>query len=162
MKKYIVAFLICISSLAAYANMPGTFNSLLNSRTNTCNTTRLFLTTGTTSWTNNTGCTLFTIETLGAGGSGNATGTASNRASGGGGAYSYSTNVFVGDGNTVTVSIGAGGAGVPTTTLNGNTGGDTWFNGASLALSTVGSKGGLRATSGNVEMVGLLLQELVL
>lgn len=55
---------------------------------------------------------------------------------GGGGAYSAITNLTLTPGTSVTFAIGAGGA-------SGVTGGDTWFNGASLAASSVGAKGGV-------------------
>lgn len=90
------------------------------------------------------------IETLGAGASGGAAWNASsNRTAtgGGGGAWNKISNfTFAVPGTTTaTWQAGAPGAAVSRTTTgatNGNLGGDTWFNGTTLAVSSVGSKGG--------------------
>ncbi len=76
------------------------------------------------------------IETIGAGGGGQ-TATASYAGSGGGGgAYSKITNIPLTGGTAIPVQIGTGGSA-------GATGGSTWFNGAALAASSVGSAGGV-------------------
>ena len=105
--------------------------------------TKLFILTSGTSWTvpNDWNSSNNTIECIGAGGSGNATAAASNRCCGGAGGYSKITNLSLTPGNTVTYAIGAGGASVTLNTLGVN-GGDTYFNGASLAASSVGAQGG--------------------
>src|SRR5882762_4683439 len=102
----------------------------------------IFLTAGTTSWPvpgdwNNSSNS---IETIGGGGGGqtNTANTAHN-VGGGGGAYSKITNLSLSPG-TITVAIGTGGAA-------GVDGGDTYFNGASLGASSVGSKGGTNGAS---------------
>ena len=109
-------------------------------------TTRIFLPTGTVSWTvPNDWTTTNTVETLGGGGGGGGSnGAPTIGGNGGGGAgYSKVTNlVGLTPGGTVTVAVGAAGiAGVSTGA--GGTGTDTWFNGASLLASSVGSKGGV-------------------
>ncbi len=83
-----------------------------------------------------------TIECIGGGASG---GGSSNQpgTGGGGGAYSKATSIAVSNG--ATMQVGAGGA-APGTGANGNDGTDTWFNGANLAASSCGAKGG---TKGN-------------
>ena len=113
---------------------------ITNIITNTA-TTVVYLTSGTT-WTvpsdwNNA---LNTIETIGAGGAGAVSG-------GGGGAYSKISNLTLSPGS-VTYQVGVGG------TSNGATGTDTWFNGASLAASSVGAKGGGGGISGAGSVAG--------
>ena len=84
-----------------------------------------------------------TIETIGAGGSG-AAGFASNSAGGGaGGAYSKITNLTLTPGGSATYFLPAGAA------ASGNAGGDCWFNGSTLAGSSVGAKGGGGGSSGS-------------
>jgi hypothetical protein len=92
------------------------------------------------------------IETIAGGASGGAAfGTAgfvSASASGAGaGAYSSVTNLVFVPGSTAIYQIGIGGAAVVQTTVNagtnGNNGGDSWFNGTTLAGSSVGAKAGL-------------------
>lgn len=90
------------------------------------------------------------IETIGGGASGGAVLTLSansGAASGGAGAaYNRKANLTLGA--TATYQIAAGGASVTTGTTgtatrsDGNNGGDTWFNNATLAGSSCGSKGG--------------------
>ena len=87
-----------------------------------------------------------TIEVIAAGGSGGAGADSSAAASGGGaGAYSKGINTTLTPGGTATFRLTAGGvavvdnSGVP---INGNAGGDAWYNGTSLAGSSVGAKGG--------------------
>lgn len=86
-----------------------------------------------------------TIETIGGGGGGGAGGVDGSIAGGsggggGGGAYSKITNLTLTPSGSVTIQVGTAGA-VATA------GGDTWFNGANLAASSVGSKGGGAGTS---------------
>lgn len=85
-----------------------------------------------------------TIETLGGGGSGGALGGANFHATGGGGgAWNKATNVSIG--STASYQVASGGSAVTSsggTGANGNAGGDGWFNGTTLAGSSVGSKGG--------------------
>lgn len=110
-----------------------------------------FLTTGTTSWTvpsdfNNSNNT---IECLGGGATGSACVDGSNGGVGGGAAaYSKITNLVLTLGTNITVSIGAGGAGFNQASYAGNAGGDSWFNGATLAASSCGAKGGSVGTIG--------------
>jgi hypothetical protein len=89
------------------------------------------------------------VETLGGGGSGGArhrgTGDGGCVSGGGGGAYNYATNISL-SGNP-TYRIGAGGAAVSAVSafnnnVQGNVGGDSWFNNTALAGSSVGSKAG--------------------
>lgn len=93
-----------------------------------------------------------TIETIGAGGgsgSGYASGGSSSRnagGGGGGGAYSKTTNLTLTPGASVSYQVG-------TSVANAN-GGDTWFNGASLAASSVGAKGGGGGANGSVSGSG--------
>lgn len=95
------------------------------------------------------------IQTVGAGGSGAAATTGvdnlRNVSGGGGGAWNKIVNFsFASPGTTTaTYRTGTGGTAVSdsngvggTTGIPGNTGGDTWFNGTTLAGSSVGSKGG--------------------
>lgn len=79
-------------------------------------------------------------ETIGgAGGSGWASN--SYPAGGGGGAYSAVANLALVPGSSVNFNVGAGGPG-GTTFGFAPSGGDTWFNGSTLAGSSVGAKGG--------------------
>lgn len=95
------------------------------------------------------------VETLGAGGSGGASmGTNAAGCGGGGGAWNgrghYESlganhNFAVPGTTTYTWQVGAGGTAVSRASngnTTGNAGGDTWFNGTTLAGSSVGSKGG--------------------
>lgn len=107
-----------------------------------------------------------TIEVIGAGGSGGASQLSTNgRATGGGGgAWSKITNFsFASPGvTTATYQIGTGGtavtAGAPgvSADVNGNAGGDTWFNGTTFAGSSVGAKGGDggNASTGTTNLAG--------
>lgn len=102
----------------------------------------LFLTTpGAGSWTVPADFTSTnTIECIGGGGGGGNSNL--TYPGGGGGAYAKISNLSLTPGATITVSVGAGGGG------GGSTGGDTWFNGASLAAASVGAKGGTGGYSG--------------
>lgn len=104
--------------------------------------TQVFILQGTTTWSvpsdwnpaNNT------IECFGAGGGGQTASGTNAGSGGGGGGYSKVTNL-AGLSGTITVQVGAGGTA-------GNAGTDTWFNGASLAASSVGAKAGLAGSNG--------------
>lgn len=103
--------------------------------------TTIFLTSG-TSWVvpADWNSTFNSIEVIGAGGAGGG-GTAGNHgAGGGGGAYSKVSNLTLTPSASITYAIGAAGTGILGAT--GNSGGDTYFNGASLGASSVGAKGG--------------------
>src|ERR1043166_2487776 len=84
-----------------------------------------------------------TIETIGGGGGGYNGASGSSGAGGGGGAYSKITNLALTPGASVNFFIGSGGVGGASP---GN-GGDTFFNGASLAAASVGAKGGAGAVN---------------
>lgn len=97
----------------------------------------LTTTTGAQTWTvpadwNNTSNT---IEVIASGGGGGTPAGAGSGSGGGGGGYSKITNLALTPGATVNFFGSTGGA--------ANTAGpDAWFNGASLAASSVGAKGG--------------------
>ena len=93
--------------------------------------TVIFLKSG-TSWTvpNDWNSLNNTIECIGGGGAGSGSG-----GGGGGGAYSKKNNLTLSPGASITYAVGSGGAST-------GAGGDTWFNGASLAASSVGANGG--------------------
>lgn len=86
------------------------------------------------------------IECIGGGASGGAAVGGNACASGaGGGAYSAISNLALTPGALIPYNVGSGGAPRVATSgqaLVGNDGGDTWFNGATLAGSSVGAKGG--------------------
>lgn len=87
------------------------------------------------------------VETIGAGGSGGLyDATAGYGCGGGGGGYSKSTNLTLTPGANIQVQIGLGGPSSTANTNGGNAlgvaGTDTFFNGTSLATSTVGAQGG--------------------
>lgn len=96
--------------------------------------TQIVLTSG-TSWTvpADWNSAANTVEVIGGGAGG--INTTSNNAGSGGGGYSKAVNVSLTVGVSVAYVIGAGGN-------QATAGGDTWFNGASLAASSVGAKGG--------------------
>jgi hypothetical protein len=75
------------------------------------------------------------IETIGGGGGGGTSSGGNDAGGGGGGAYSKITNLRLTPGVYVTLQVGSGGS------ANAG-GGDTWFDGASLAASSVGARGG--------------------
>jgi hypothetical protein len=106
--------------------------------------TKVYLTSG-TSWTvpSNWNSSHNTIEVIGGGGGGSPAALNSTAgAGGGGGAYSKIANLSLTPGGSVTYQIGARGAA-------STAGGDTWFNGASLTVASVGAKGGGGASGGS-------------
>lgn len=97
------------------------------------------------------------IECIGGGGAGGGgwydgkgNGNQSDWAGGGGGGGAYSAIFSFGTtpGNIITYHVGGGGNGPTPYNTNGNIGGDTWFNGANLAASSVGAKGALGGYKG--------------
>lgn len=83
------------------------------------------------------------IETIGAGGGGSGGAGNTGGKGAGGGAYSRVENLSLTPAAMINYRVGAGGIG--STGLGSATdGGDTWFNGATLAASSVGAKGGQR------------------
>jgi len=87
------------------------------------------------------------VEAIGGGGSGatyRASLSSASATGGGGGAYSATPNItFALPGTTsADYRVGTGG-GAKSPSNAGEAGSDTWFNGASLAASSVGAKGGL-------------------
>lgn len=99
--------------------------------------------TSSTTWTAPQGVTSIQIEVRGAGGSGSTTGGGSSSPSGGGGGGGYSKkNVFtVVPGTVYTVTVGVGGVAVVGSALNGNAGGDSWFNSTADVLAKGGGAG---------------------
>lgn len=94
------------------------------------------------------------IECIGGGGGGCNGASFSDGGSGGG--YSKITNLALTPNATVTIQIGGGGAGggpgfVATV---GGAGTDTWFNGATLAASSCGAKGGLGGPGTGANVLG--------
>src|SRR2546430_87441 len=79
------------------------------------------------------------VEVIGAGGGGSYP-LAHVGSGGGGGAYSKDVNVAAVNG--CALQVGAGGAGGVSGSSSGGAGTDTWFNGATLAASLAGAKGG--------------------
>lgn len=112
--------------------------------------TVVFVTSGTT-WTVPADCNLCDVECIGGGGSGSRqTNSGGNVTGGSGAAWAKATGVTVTPNGSVTIQVGAGGASVTGTTagpVNGNVGTDTWWNGATLALSKCGAKAGLAGKS---------------
>ncbi len=89
------------------------------------------------------------VECIGAGASGgvarNSAGVTAKATGGGAGAYAKVSNVALTPTSSVTINVGVGGASVSVSAIavsNGLDGTSTWFNGASLAASTVGAEGG--------------------
>jgi hypothetical protein len=134
----VMAPLVCLSYAQTRTCTDGTLSgssTMLSCAVLQPNPKRIVLTSG-SAWTvpadwnagNNS------IEVIGGGGGGGANG----RAGGAGGGYSKITNLSLTPAGSVAYAIGAGGA----QSAPGVTGGDTWFNGASLAASSVGAKGG--------------------
>jgi hypothetical protein len=104
-------------------------------------TTVFLTTTGSGTWTvpsdwNNASNSIEVIGAGGGGAGGNWGGA------GGGGAYSKIINLSLTVGASITIQVGVGGAGATTVGGTASAGGDTWFNGASLGVSSVGAKGG--------------------
>lgn len=93
-----------------------------------------------------------TVETIGGGGSGGLNRGVAHSTGGGGGAWNRTIQIsFATPGvTTATYQIGAGGVAVTGTAATaGNAGSDTWFNGATLAASSVGSKAGGGGVAGS-------------
>lgn len=88
------------------------------------------------------------IHCIGAGAGGSGGDGDSGGGGGGGGAYSSSTNIDLTPLASVSYQVGRGGDGGGRNAF-GDDGEDTWFNGATLAASTVGAKGGDAGTSGS-------------
>lgn len=111
--------------------------------------TRIFLTSG-SSWTvpADWNSTDNSIECLGGGGGGSDAAVAPG---GQGGGYSKISNLSLIRGASVAIQIGAAGIGAS----NGGVGGDTLFNGASLAASSCGAKGGGAGTGGFIDNIAL-------
>lgn len=110
--------------------------------------TSVTLLNGVTSWTVPSDWSATnTIETWGGGAGGSSDNFTSTVSSGGGGgAYISISNIAtLTIGNMINVTIGTGGAG-ETASAAAKVGGDTWFNGTTLAGSSVGAKGGSIAT----------------
>lgn len=90
------------------------------------------------------------IECIGGGGSGGASRQTNRRVGtgGGGGGYGIDNNHVLTPSGTATYQLGLGGTGVTTpgtsTVVNGNDGGDTWFNGTTYALANVGATKGIK------------------
>jgi hypothetical protein len=75
----------------------------------------------------------------GGGGTGQGAGIALGAGGGGGAGYSKSINLALSPGAVIPISVGIGGA---PGGVNGGDGGDTWFNGSSVAASTVSAQHG--------------------
>jgi hypothetical protein len=90
-----------------------------------------------------------TVECI-AGGGGGGCGQEYNNGGngGGGGAYSSGTVVTIGPNTTITINIGAAGNAINQNGGAGTNGGSTWFNGSSLASSSVGAQYGFGGGSG--------------
>lgn len=112
-------------------------------------------TTGSSSWTVPADfSSTNTILTIGGGGGAGGPLSGSNYAGGGGGgAFSQISNLTLTPGASVTVQVGTGGA-HGAAGNSGTAGGDTWLNGASLAASSVGAKGGGFGNSSSTVPVG--------
>lgn len=91
------------------------------------------------------------IQIIGAGGSGGTSG-ATGSGGGAGGSYGKISNLSLTPNQSISYTIGTGGAHCAAgTTLSGNSGGDTFFNGATVGASSIsvtGSTGGVSAGAG--------------
>lgn len=97
------------------------------------------------------------LDCIGAGGSGGAFRGGASRASGaGGGAWARAQSITLTPNSTVTIQVGAGGPSVNSsgTATNGNSGTDTWFNGASFAASVCGAKAGILGPAAGANTTG--------
>lgn len=92
-------------------------------------------------------CEIADAETIGGGGggAGNDSPVRAGCVGGGGGGYSKTLNIPLTPSASISLQVGSGGSGGATTSA-GVTGTDTWYNGASLAASSVGAKGGVGGT----------------
>lgn len=95
----------------------------------------VFITSGTSYVIPSDYASLVSIECIGAGSLGSLT------YGGGGGAYAKITSLALTPGQSITIQVGTG----TTSTVTNN---NTWFNGASLAASSVGAQGGGQPTGG--------------
>lgn len=103
------------------------------------------------------------VDVIASGGSGgarrgaNSTNQPYAAGGGGGGGWSRQTNITLTPSGTAEYRLEAGGAGRSTfnqnQSLQGNDGGDAWFNGATLGTSSVGAKGGGGGQAGGVSGV---------
>lgn len=88
------------------------------------------------------------VESFGGGAGGNkGTGSTTGGGGGGGGSYKFTNNVPLTPGGTCSYTIAA-------SVFQATNGGDTWFNGASLAASSCGAKGGTTGTAGGAGGAG--------
>src|SRR6266567_1591885 len=102
-----------------------------------CSATTVYVVSGTTWNVPGDFSSTNSVETIGGGGGGGNSSNGDVGGGGSGGCYSKQSNIPSLTG-TLTIAVGAGGShGDPA-----GTGGDTWFNGANLAASSVGAKGG--------------------
>ncbi len=84
-----------------------------------------------------------TIEVIGGGGGGDRINDGGDSGDGGGGgAYCKISNLALTPGEIIDIRVGAAGAGATGTAEAGGNGGGTWFNGLTLASSSVGANGG--------------------
>lgn len=90
------------------------------------------------------------IDTIASGGSGGVVSGGGSATGGSGPGWSRQTNVSLTKGGSATYRLPAGGAAVSSSSglVAGNAGADCWYNGTTLAGSSVGAKGGLGG-SGN-------------
>jgi hypothetical protein len=101
-----------------------------------------------------------TVECIGGGASGGAARQATRRVGtgGGSGGYGLDNDHVLTPGGTATYQLGAGGVGVTTpgttTTINGNDGGDTWFDGTTYAGASVGALGGQNGVGSTTDANG--------
>ena len=111
----------------------------------------VFITSGTSFTIPSDFSSLVSVETIGGGGGGarGQSGT-SYATGGGGGAYAKVTSISGLSANqSITVQVGAGGTAAVNQNTAGGAGGNTYFNGTSLATSSVGAAGGSGGNVGN-------------
>lgn len=110
--------------------------------------TEVFLTSGTSysvpaGWSSASN----TIETIAGGGGSAYIASTNTSGGGGGGAYAKISNLTLTPSSSVAYAIGAAGSGGNSGSTPGTNGGDTYFNGANLAGSSVGAEGGKGSTT---------------
>jgi hypothetical protein len=105
--------------------------------------TKVYLTSG-TSWTvpSNWNSSHNTVEVIGGGGGAYNGANGTGGGGGGGGAYSKISNLALTANAPVPYAVGTGG----TSGSSPSAGADTWFNGASFAVASVGARGGSPAS----------------